>query len=260
MAAGNMLGPRGTGLLPVAISYLIRANSRTKQPTTLIMYKFIYSLFFVAASPVYAAVLTMLPTPMEQGGMIHINVAYNEITEVLTAVPASGTPVLQPLTSWKPSDQFDPASPWYTTLDPSQSGYLFNSQFGLVLSGSDPFPIGSRMFVTMVSATPGLEVYRTRNTATQLFDGIMGTNASSASWDWSTVAHGMFHPMFVLPSGFSGPATATLEFVLVDGVGDPLPGVAPVQAVIGVTAVPEPATMSLFAVAAVLGLVRRRQF
>jgi hypothetical protein len=254
-----MLGPRGAGLLPVAISYLIRANTRTKQPTILIMYKFLYSLFFVAASPVYAAVLTMLPTPMEQGGMIHINVAYNEITEVLTAVPASGTPVLQPLTSWKPGDQFDPASPWYTTLDPLQSGYLFNSQFGLVLSGSDPFPIGSRMFVTMISATPGLEVYRTRNTVPQLFDGIMGTNASSASWDWSTVAHGMFHPMFVLPSGFSGPATATLEFVLVDGVGVPLPGVAPVQAVIGVTAVPEPATMSLFAVAAVLGLVRRRQ-
>lgn len=233
---------------------------RNKHFSRIIMYpNTIISFLLAGASCASAAVLNILPTPMEQGGMIHINVAYNEITEVLTAAPEAGTPILQPLTLWKPGDSFAPTSPWYTTLDPSQSGGLFNSQFGLVLFDSDPLPVGSHIEVRVVSATAGLDVYRWRNTSTQLFDGIMGTGGSAAAWDWSIVSHGMFHPMFVLPGGTSGPASATLELALVDGAGDPLPGTSSVQTSLSFTAVPEPSMVPLSIVAGLLVLQRRRR-
>lgn len=222
-------------------------------------HQFIISFLLAGASCSMAAVLTALPTPMEQGGMIHINVAYNEITEVLTAVPEAGTPILQPLTRWNPGDDFAPTSPWYTTLDPSQSGDLFNSQFGLVLFDSDPLPAGSHIEVRMVAATSGLKVYRWRNTSPQLFDGIMGTGGSTAAWNWADVSHGMFHPMFVLPSGSSGPASVSLELALVDSLGDALPGISPVSTSLSFTAVPEPSMVPLSMVAGLLVLQCRRR-
>lgn len=224
----------------------------------IIMYRFILPSLLLAATSLHAAVLQMLPSPMAQGGMIHVNVSFNEDTNVLTAVPESGTPVLKPLTMWNPGDSFNPASPWYTTLDPSQSGGVFNSQFGLVLYNSDPLPSGSRILVSMLSASSGLGVYRWRNTDPQLFDGIMGTGGSSTAWDWSSAAHSMFHPMFVMPSGSSGGVSATLEFSLVDGLGTPLPGISSVQANLSFSAVPEPSGLALALVGACLCLRRKR--
>ena len=223
------------------------------------MYSYLASFLLLATTPTYATVLSNLPTPMQQGGMIHINVAYNETSDSLSVNIESGVPVLQPLTARaNPGDSFDPTSPWYATLDPSQAAGMFNSQFGLVLFESDPLPLGTSLFVNLVSASPGLEAFRWRNNAPQLFDGIMGTDGSDNSWDWGTVAHGMFHPMFVLPAGSSGTADATLRFAVIDSGGIPVPGVNSAQAAVTFTVIPEPSS-SWLAVSGACLLFRRHK-
>lgn len=204
-----------------------------------------------------AAVLATLPSPVEQGGMIHVNVSLNG--SVLGVQLDPGTPALKPLAAWKPGDRFDAASPWYSTLDPDQMAGLFNSRFGFVLDGeSDLLPEGSRIQVAVVVATPGLETYRWRNNAPQLFEPILGTGGSGTSWNWGSVNHGMMHPMFVMPAGSSGTASATLSFTLADSSGMPLLGYDPAITTLDFTIVPEPAGVSLLVSACGLFLFRRR--
>jgi hypothetical protein len=215
------------------------------------------SLFAITARS-GAAVLTTLPTPMNQGGMIHINIAFNELTSALTAVPEPGTPVIKPLSEWKPGDTFSPTSPWYATLDPTQAAGLFNSQFGLVLFESDPLPAGSQIMVGVVSKTPGLDAFQWKNTDPQNFTGMLGTGGSATSWNWGSVAHGMMHPMFVMPSGSNGTAGVTLSFTLADGSGIALPGHTPAQATLNFTVVPEPSALLLSSLAGLFIVHRRR--
>ena len=218
------------------------------------------SIFLVAASAVlstaHAAVLSALPTPVEQGGMIHINVSLQGTD--LVAHPEAGTPVIQPLAAWKPGDTFDPASPWYSTLDPTQAAGLFNSQFGLLIDGgaTDPLPDGSKIMVGWVSGTANLDIYQWKNTAVQAFTPILGTDGSSTKWDWSSVSLGMMHPMFVMPAGSSGTATATLSFTLTDSGGVPLAGYNATNATLNFSVVPEPSALVLGV--ASLGLLARR--
>lgn len=228
-------------------------------PTIHHMFKSIIAFSILSAVPATAAVLSTLPTPMDQGGMIHINVSLQGAN--LVALPESGMPVVQPLSAWKPGDTLDPASPWYSTLDPAQGAGLFNSRFGLLIDAgaTDPLPGGSKIMVGWVSGTAGLQSYRWRNTpAPQLFDGIMGTGGSATSWDWSTVSHGMMHPLFVMPAGSSGTATATLSFTLVDSSNVPLVGYNPTQATLNFSVIPEPSSLALSAPAALLLFRRRR--
>lgn len=223
------------------------------------MKSLIFSLSFATfATTAGAAVLTTLPTPMNQGGMIHINVALQGGGLVVHLDP--GTPVIQPLAAWKPGDTLDSASPWFSTLDPTQSAGLFNSQYGLVIDAgtTDPLPDGAKILVGWVSGTAGLEAFQWKNTAPQMFSGILGTDGSSTSWDWSTVSHGMMHPLFVMPAGSSGSATATLSFTLADASNVPLAGYTPAQTTLNFSVVPEPSAFVLSAGAGLLALRRRR--
>ncbi|MCP5543451.1 MAG: hypothetical protein H7A49_06050 [Akkermansiaceae bacterium] len=211
-----------------------------------------------AVSSAQAAVLTTLPTPVQQGGMIHINISLQGSD--LVAHPESGTPVIQPLAAWSPGDTFDAASPWYSTLDPSQSAGLFNSQFGLLIDAgsTDPLPDGSKIMVGWVSGTANLDVYQWKNTAVQAFNPMLGTDGSSTEWDWSTVSHGMMHPLFVMPAGSSGAATATLSFTLTDSGGVPLAGYNATSATLNFTVVPEPSAL-VFGTASLALLARRKR-
>lgn len=220
------------------------------------MFKSIITIVTLTSLPLGATVLTLLPGPMDQGGMIHINVALNGTS--LTAAPEPGTPDLKPLSSWKPGDTLDPASPWYATLDPAQAAGLFNSRFGLVLFESDPLPADTKIMVSWVSGTPGLEAFRWRNSAPQLFDPILGTDGSAVAWDWSTVSHGMMHPVFVMPAGSSGTANMTLAFTLTDSTGTPVPGYTAAQTTVGFNVIPEPSAVLLSAFGGAMALRRRR--
>jgi hypothetical protein len=221
------------------------------------MLKFTTLSFLAAALPASAAVLTTLPSPTDQGGMIHINVALNgSAMEVLLD---TGTPGIKPLAEWKPGDTLDPSSPWYATLDPSQAAGLFNSQFGFVMSGdSDLLPAGSTILIGWVSGTAGLESFRWRNTTPQLFDGILGTDGSSTSWDWGTVNRGMMHPLFSMPAGSGGTASATLSFTLADSSGVALPGYTAAQTTLNFSVVPEPSAWVLSMFTGLLVLRRNR--
>ncbi len=223
-----------------------------------IMFKITTVLFLTAALPVSATVLATLPSPMAQGGMIHINVALNgSAMEVLVD---SGTPVIKPLSAWMPGDTLDPASPWYSTLEPSEAAGLFNSQFGLVMSAdSDLLPADSTIIVGWVSGTAGLGAFRWRNSpAPQLFDAILGTEGTSTSWDWGTVNRGMMHPLFTMPAGSSGTASATLSFTLADSTGVALPGYPPTQTTLNFNVIPEPSAWVLSMFTGLLVLRRNR--
>lgn len=214
-------------------------------------------VFTIAIAPhAGAVILTTLPTPMNQGGMIHLNIALNG--NAITVDPEPGTPDIKPLAAWKPGDTLDPVAPWYSTLDPTQGAGLFNSQFGLVLFDSDPLPLGTKIMVGWVSGTPGMEAYQWKNTEPQLFNGILGTDGSPTSWDWGTVAHGMMHPMFVMPAGSGGSANVTLSFTLADGDGIALPGYTAAQTTMNFNVVPEPSALLLSAAGCLFGFRRRR--
>lgn len=217
-----------------------------------------YSILFSCAfaSSAGATVLATPPSPMMQGGMIHLNIALNGLA--LTADSEPGTPVIKPLSMWSPGNTLDSSSPWYSTLDPTQAAGLFNSQFGLVLFNSDPLPAGSKIMVSMVSSTAGLHAYQMRTNAPQAFTAILGTGGSPVEWDWSTMAHGMFHPIFVMPAGASGSASATLSFTLADSAGIALPGYTGAQATLNFSVIPEPSAALLSALSCVVVLRRKR--
>jgi hypothetical protein len=224
-----------------------------------IMFKFSTFLFLSAVLPVSATVLTTLPSPMIQGtGMIHVNVAFNG--SALEVLVDPGTPVIKPLSAWMPGDSFDPASPWYATLDPSEAAGLFNSQFGFVVSAqSELLPANSTIIVGWVSGTAGLESFRWRNTpAPQLFDPILGADGTSTSWDWGTVNRSMMHPLFTMPAGSSGTASATLSFTLADSSGVALTGYTPAQTTLNFNVIPEPSAWVLSMFTGLLVLRRNR--
>ena len=218
----------------------------------------ILSLRLVPFSQASATVLTTLPTPVDQGGMVHINVSLQGSGMVVHL--DAGTPVIQSMAAWKPGDTLNPASPWYSTLDPTQGAGLFNSQFGFLIDSgsSDPLPDGAKILIDWVSGTAGLKAFRWKNTDPQAFEGILGTDGSSTTWDWSTVSYGMTHPAFVMPAGSSGAASATLSFTLTDASDVPLPGYTSAQTTLNFTVVPEPSTAALSVGALLLLALRRR--
>lgn len=207
----------------------------------------------------HAAVLTMLPTPMMQGGMLHANIWFDGST--LHSYFDPGVPELKPLAVWSPGDTFDPASPWFSRLDPSTGAGAFNSQYGLLIDGSltDPLPLGSKILVSIVDATPALGIFRWRNTEPQIFDPILGTEGAPISWDWGALNHAMFHPMFVAGPGAGENPAATLRFELVDeSTGAPLTQYGDTQAVFQFQMIPEPSA-ALLALAGALVAIRRRR-
>jgi len=208
----------------------------------------------------HAAVLPVLPTPGEQGGMIHANVWFDG--SLLHSYFDAGIPELKPLVVWSPGDTFDPSSPWFAKLDPSTGAGAFNSQYGLLIDGSltDPLPGGSKIMVTYVAASTGIGIYRWRNNDPQLFEPILGTEGSPISWDWGALSHAMFHPMFVADPGTGPDPTVTLRFDLVDATtNEILPQYGGTQAVFQFALIPEPGTALMSAFALLLVARRNRR-
>ena len=194
-------------------------------------------------------------------GMSHIDVGWSDITSTLETHVAFQPVDLKPLSLWQPGNTFAPSSAWYSTLDPSQGAGLFNSQYGwLADSGSLPESLlGSRFLVEVVpgSATAGMGFYRSSYTGdTQIFDPILGTGGSSSSFRWTG---SMLHPMIVMPAGASGVAAVTFRFTVTDGGYVPRDGIAPVDATVTFTAIPEPSTAVLALCGVGVGFVRRRR-
>ncbi|MGE9295439.1 MAG: hypothetical protein ACQKBV_04040 [Puniceicoccales bacterium] len=228
---------------------------------------FLCSLALLGSAQVSAAILEAIPTPVQQGGMIHTMVTFtDQPTGTFSIMQEPGIPVMQPLTAWSPGDTFDPADPWYTTLDPSQGDLPFNSQYGLMVNGgaSDPLPGGKSLGIRVTDIDAGLEGYFYSTAGAGTFDLVLGDVGDAVQWSGN-----MWHPVFVADG--PGSYDVTLQFFIIDapfsGFVSPTsaladPNFAMGEVTLTLTAVPEPSTYALAVGFVCLGavmLIRRKR-
>lgn len=164
----------------------------------------------LGATTVGATILTNVPM---QGGMVMPMIAYQAATTNLTVMVPGTVPALTPLLVSNPADTFDPADPWYNSLDPFRQGLSFSRRYGFVMDGmSDPIPTNLAIWIRKDSGTPGLEVYRYSGTAPKAWEPIFGTAGASNALFWNRM---MFHPCFATLPGTNA-LTATFVAYLVD--------------------------------------------
>ena len=160
----------------------------------------------LALSVSHAEVLTAVPM---QGGMVMPMVNYHADTDSLSVMMQSDVPQLTPLLVSNPGDSFDPADPWFDSLDPSRQGASFSKRYGFVMDGNtDLLPLNREMWIRLLSSSPELKLYRNANS----WDPIFGTDGTSTELYWSGM---MFHPAVTAPPGTNG-VTATFDLFLVD--------------------------------------------
>lgn len=219
----------------------------------------------LAAVTARAAILQSIPSPMAQGGMIHINTVFlDQPTDTFDVHLDPGTPEMKPLALWSPGDNFDTTDPWYGELDPTQSARAFSSRFGFLLdvANSDLLPTGNSIGLRLLSATPGLKAYFYRGTpGSELFDEVFTPSRDYVLWNGT-----MWHPVFTAPS--NGPWQATFEVFLANAatVGNvdytttagEVAGYDKTSFTLHFNAVPEPGVTPLLAIGAAL-LVRRNR-
>lgn len=122
-------------------------------------------------------------------------------------------PQLTPLLVSNPEDRFDPADPWFESLDPSRQGRSFSRRYGFVMNATtDPLPEGTSLWIRKMDSTPGLSVYRYSSSAPKAFEPIFGSEGSPNALRWNGM---MFHPAFTAPASTNA-IQAVFEAYLVD--------------------------------------------
>ncbi len=160
-----------------------------------------------------AAVLTGVPM---QGGMVMPMISYNAGDGHLHSMimPPGEIPILTPLLVSNPGDSFDPADPWYDSLDPSRQGLSFSRRYGFdampIGMGSDPLPPNTAIWLRKLSASPELGFYRYAGSAPKAWEPIFGTANTTNTFYWNG---DMFHPGVTAPPGTNS-LTATFEAFL----------------------------------------------
>ncbi len=213
------------------------------------------------------AMLDTLPTPIDQGGMIHAEVIFNDqATDTFQVMLHHQMPMLQPLDSWMPGESFNPTDPWFSELDPSQGNKAFGSRYGILINAaeSDFLPTGKSLGIRVSSIDPGLTGYfYSGSDGSEQFTAVLDEVGDAVQWSGN-----MWHPLFVADA--PGNFMATLEFFIADesfnGFVSPTnlaidSGYSTQTVNLMMTAVPEPATYALTIGALCLGFVachRRR--
>ncbi len=171
-------------------------------------------LCFYALVPLAVQAATLTSVPM-QGGMVMPEFSYNASSGRVEVAMPPDIPQLTPLLVSHPSDQFNPADPWFNNLDPSAQGYSFSRRYGWVMAGaSDPLPPNTAIWIRKLSGSPELGFYRYSGSAPKAWEPIYGTAGSPAARMWNGM---MFHPGVSAPPG-TNPLSATFEAYLVDTV------------------------------------------
>ena len=157
-----------------------------------------------------AAILNNVPM---QGTMAMPMVSYHaEYGQLQVMLPAD-VPQLTPLLVSNPGDGFNPADPWYDSLDPSRQGLSFSRRYGFVMNSvTDPLPPGTEIWIRKLSASPGLSAYRYAGSTSKIWTPIFGTAGTTNAMYWNGV---MFHPTFTAPPGTDA-LSATFEAYLLD--------------------------------------------
>ena len=142
-------------------------------------------------------------------------VSYQAATDSIHVMMPPDIPQLTPLMISHPGDSFDPADPWYDSLDPSRQGASFSRRYGFVMDvNSDLLPLDRQMWIRLLSSPPELKAYRNANNPPKSWDPIFGTDGTPAELYWNGM---MFHPAFSAPPGTNN-LSATFEVYLVDTV------------------------------------------
>ena len=191
-----------------------------------------FSLILLPAAAT-AATLTMVPM---QGGMVMPMFAYHAADGSLTVKLDPTVPQLTPLSISNPADNFDPADPWFDSLDPSRQGLAFSRRYGFVMDTmSDPLPSGTAIWIRKLSGSADLEAYRYRGNP-KTWEAIFGTAGSTNVFPWDGT---MFHPAFAAPPGTNA-YTAEFEGFLVDTAsGFPIAGASTEPFTLSWTDVPD---------------------
>jgi len=223
-------------------------------------------LALIGGAQLPAATLGMIPTPIEQGGMIHTMVTFSDQpNDTFTVMPPPSAPELKPLAQWAPGDTFEPADPWFNALDPSQDGLAFGSRTGILIDAgaSDPLPAGKSLGIRVTSIDTGLTGYFASTAGDGTFNPVLTQPGDAVLWSGN-----MWHPVFTATG--PGEFSIMLEFFIADesfdGFVSPTmatsdPGYSLGNVSLEMTAVPEPTIGALMAgllSLAFVGLRRRK--
>ncbi len=155
---------------------------------------------------------TLASVPM-QGGMVMPLVSYSAADGAVYVTMPSTVPQLTPLMVSNPGDSFDPADPWFVTLDPSAKGQAFSRRYGFAMdANTDLLPATRQIWIRKLSSSAGLSAYRYQATAPKALQPIFGTDETTNALYWNGM---MFHPLFAAPPGTNS-FTATFEAYLLD--------------------------------------------
>jgi hypothetical protein len=176
-------------------------------------------LFCGGYSASFAAVLTSVPM---QGTMVMPMVSYSQAEGALHVTVDSTVPQLTPLLASNPGDSFNPADPWYDSLDPSRQGLSFSRRYGFVMATmTDQLPAGMAIWIRKLSGSPELSFYRYSSSASKAWQPIFGTAGVTNAIYWSGM---MFHPAVTAPP-CSNSFSAVFEAYLLDTTtGQEVPG------------------------------------
>ncbi len=197
----------------------------------------VWSVAVLAAIPFsHAALITAIPGPDDQGGMLMPMVTIINTDDPNN--PTSGdisinfsptqTPQLQSLQSWSPGAWFDTGAAWRSDLGSpagiggtpvanAGNGDLFNNQYGFMfmsmpMMGMAIIPTSKSLGIELISlSSPLLESYNYVNSS-NLWDQVFPTIGSQVLWNGN-----MWHNYFTLPAA-SAPGTysATFEVFIAD--------------------------------------------
>ena len=162
--------------------------------------------------PVLSHSATLTNVPM-QGGMLMPMVSYQVSDGRIHVMMPMSAPLLTPLLVSNPADNFDPADPWFDSVDPSRQGSSFSRRYGFVMDAmTDALPAGTQMWIRKISGSAELKAYRYKDTAPKAWQPIFGTDSATNALYWNGM---MFHPAFTAPPG-TNPLTATFEIFLLE--------------------------------------------
>jgi len=193
--------------------------------------KSFFILLTLAALATASHAQVVLETVPRQGGMLMPEVYYHadsdSVTVDLSALyDVNGNPIiaqLTPLLVSDPGDSFDPASPWYGYLDPSQQGLAFSRRYGYDMDVmSDYVPNNRVLWIRNLGSSPALGFYDymdaeyNPDNAAPTWNPILGTAGTSNAVYWN---QGMWHMAVTArpaPTGTTNYYSATIEIYVVD--------------------------------------------
>jgi len=160
----------------------------------------------------FGAILTSVPM---QGGMVMPMVSYSTADGHMHVTSPLETPTLLPLLVSNPGDSFDPADPWFNTLDPSAQGASFSRRYGFVMdANTELLPANTQIWIRKLSGSPELKLYRYRATDPKAWEPIFGTEGVTNALYWNGM---MFHPGVAAAPGTNN-LSAVFEIYLLDTV------------------------------------------